>query len=156
MRVISPLMFAIILAACSSAFVMPERDLNADVWTVWSGQASWKPDRDRPSIAGDILLARHHDGDVYVNFAKSPVGIFTAQTHQGHWQLDLVQRDASHAGRGRPPKRFVWFQLPAVVAGSQALLPPWNVEKKASSEWMIENAKSGETILLFIDDGALE
>jgi hypothetical protein len=129
---------------------MPRVDLADASWTVWSGQALWRPGADRQPLAGDVLLARHANGDVLVNFSKSPLSIFTAQTAGAAWRIDFIEEGRSYSGRGRPPGRFVWLYLPDILAGAP---PPrsWAVESEGGDEWQLARARTGETIRLILD-----
>jgi hypothetical protein len=129
---------------------MPQVDLADAEWTVWSGQAVWRPRAERPSLAGELIVARNIRGDVLINFSKPPFSIFTAQTSEGSWKIDFIESERSYSGKGRPPKRFVWFYLPEILGGAP---PPenWTAESAAGDEWKITNTKTGETIKLVID-----
>jgi hypothetical protein len=139
-----------LFAGCASVTRMPRVDLTDADWTVWSGQAVWRPRADRPSLAGDLIVARNARGDVLINFSKSPLSIFTAQTSGGSWKIDFIESEQSHAGQGRPPKRFVWFYLPGILDGAA---PPgdWSAESLAADEWTLVSPKTGETIKLVLD-----
>ena len=104
----------------------------------------------KPSIAGEIMLARHQNGDVLISFAKPPVPIFTAQTHGKRWKIDLIYSQRSHSGTGSPPSRFVWFQIPALL---QTGTEPngWQVEKVDKDIWLLQNPDSGESIRLVLN-----
>jgi len=139
-----------LFAGCAAVPSMPRVDLADADWTVWSGQAVWRPRADRPSLAGDLIVARNARGDVLINFSKSPLSIFTARTSGGSWSIDFIESEQSYAGRGRPPKRFVWFYLPDILDGAA---PPgnWSAAPLASDEWTIVSRKTGETIKLVLD-----
>jgi hypothetical protein len=137
------------LLGCRSAAPLPAVDLEDPGWTVWTGQARWDTGRG-PVLAGDLLVARNEEGNVLVHFAKPPIPIFTAQTDGGRWHLDMVSRERSYGGRGRPPRRFVWFHLPRVLGGAPAP-DPWRAERRSELEWHLENPRSGESIDLFLD-----
>ena len=137
------------LSGCRTATPLPEVDLFGSEWKVWQGQALWKPGADRPRIAGDLIAARHVNRDVLVSFANPPVHIFTAQTGDGKWTIDFVERSHSYAGRGRPPKRFVWFRIPELLDGGE-LPSPWEVERLEKDEWVLRHPKRGESIRVIL------
>ncbi len=138
------------LAGCSKLISLPEVDLDQPGWTVWEGQALWTPRADRPALAGDLIVARNRDGDVLVSFSKSPFPIFTAQTSGNEWRIDFIDKGRSYSGFGRPPKKFVWFQLPGLLEGG-SLKKPWKVDRPAENEWLLANPKTGEKIRVVLE-----
>ncbi|MEM7584396.1 MAG: hypothetical protein AAF560_13490 [Acidobacteriota bacterium] len=138
------------ILGCASAVDWPAADLTTPGWTVDTGQALWQPREVATRIAGDLIVARHAGGDVMIHFSKSALPIFTARTRDGAWSLELTQRDRSYAGRGRPPKRFVWFQLPAMLDGGD---PPkkWWFERVGDGEWLLRRVDGSESIRIFLD-----
>lgn len=147
----------LLLAGCATVGPtidpLPEVDLDAPAWTVRTGQALWKRQDDATPLAGEVLVARHQDGDVLVSFSKPPLPLFTARTaggKDGAWRIDFVRGGRAFSGHGRPPKRFVWFALPGVLAGGPAP-KGWRVERPADDEWLLTSGKSGETIRLVLD-----
>jgi hypothetical protein len=139
-----------VLLSCSTGPLLPAVDLSAPGWTVWTGQALWKAEADRAAIAGDIVLARHNNGDVLISFAKPPVSIFTAQTSAHLWRIDLVYTQRAHSGAGNPPSRFVWFRIPAMLQDS-TVPAGWRMLAEAESVWELQNPDSGESIRLVLD-----
>ncbi len=138
------------LVGCSSVTPLPEVDLNAPGWTVWTGQALWKAEASQPAIAGEIVLARHQNSDVLISFAKPPVPIFTAQTYGKRWTIDLIHNQRSHSGTNGPPARFVWFQIPALIQDS-TMPKGWQVDAEDDSIWQLRNPDSGESIRVVLD-----
>jgi hypothetical protein len=138
-----------IIAGCTTVTRLPEVDLSSPGWTVRSGQARWRPGTDRPALAGELIVARHTDGDVLVVFSKPPFRIFTAQTADGLWQIDFVE-GGSYSGRGAPPERFIWFYVPEILDGAAAPAD-WEVEALAPDEWSMTNLRTGEAIRLVLD-----
>ena len=139
----------LVLGACATARPMPEIDLASPGWKVWTGQAAWQPPGDRPKVAGELVVARHDSGDVLVSFAKPPLPIFTAQTADAVWRLDLAGQK-SYGGSGRPPGRFVWFSLPGILEG-QAAPKKWTVERPYPDEVVLRKTGGGETIRVVLD-----
>ena len=135
---------------CSRIVSLPEVDLDDPRWTIWKGQALWTPRSDLTALAGDLIVARTKDSDVLVSFSKSPFPIFTCQTTGARWRIDFIDKGRSYSGFGRPPKKFVWFQLPDLLEGAS---PPkhWRVDKEAESEWLLLNRKTGEKIRVVLD-----
>lgn len=137
------------VGACATARPMPEIDLASDGWKVWTGQALWQPPGDRPRVAGELMVARHSSGDVMVSFAKPPLPIFTAQTADRVWRLDVAGQK-SYGGSGRPPRRFVWFSLPEILEGRPAP-KKWTVERPYPDEVVLRKTGGGETIRVVLD-----
>ena len=138
------------LIGCATIAQLPEVDLSAPGWQVWTGQALWKADADRAPIAGDILLARHFNGDLLISFAKPPVSIFTAQTSANLWHIDFMYQQRVHSGRGKPPSRFVWFQVPALLKDSSEP-KGWQILAAGGGVWELQNPATGESIRLVLD-----
>lgn len=148
---LAPTLLLLAGLGCATAGVpLPEVDLSGPGWTVWTGQALWRPGARRPALAGELIVARRDDGDVLVSFSKPPLPLFTAQTSGGRWRIDFVAKGRAYGGRGRPPKRFVWFRLPEILAGAPAP-PRWEVGRPADGEWTLVHRGRGETIRLVLD-----
>lgn len=142
----------LLVCGCAHAPVMSEVDLSTAQWRVWSGQALWEPGREQPSVVGEVLLALHETGDTYINLAKPPLEIFAAQTHGRTWSVHLIENDKTHRGRGKPPKQFIWFYLPSVLAGQAALDSHWQVDKLDDRIWTFANSAGKEKIRLVLDE----
>ena len=150
MRLLLSWLLAIVLSSCTTGVLLPEVDLSAAGWTVWNGQALWKAEADRPAIAGEILLARHSNGDVLISFAKPPVPIFTAQTSGKIWKIDFIHTQRTHSGTGGPPSRFIWFQIPSLLEDATAP-KGWLLLTVDDPIWELRNPESGEHIRLVLD-----
>jgi hypothetical protein len=137
------------IAGCAAPTRLPEVDLSSPGWAVRSGQARWQRGPDRPALAGELIAARHADGDVLVVFSKPPFPIFTAHTADGLWQIDFAG-GGSYSGRGAPPSRFIWFYVPGILQGAPAP-EGWQVEALAPDDWSITNHRTGEAIRLVLD-----
>ncbi|MFW2403785.1 MAG: hypothetical protein ACN4GT_03385 [Gammaproteobacteria bacterium] len=149
------LSFAVLLtlAVTSCMFIgdLDPVDLDAPGWQVWTGQATWRRNAEAPRLAGDIVAARRDNDDVFVNFSKAALPLFSAQTADGKWQIEFVERGRDYSGRGKPPKRFAWFFLPALLADPTAELEGWSVDRPAADELVLENPETGEIIRMFLD-----
>lgn len=143
-------LLVVVLYGCTTIAPLPEVDLSAPGWTVWTGQALWQTEAVQPAIAGEIVLARHQNGDVLISFAKPPVPIFTAQTSGKQWKIDFIHTQRTHSGTSGPPSRFIWFQIPALI---QDTTTPkgWQVETEDDTTWLLRNPDSGENIRLVLD-----
>ena len=138
------------LCACTTLEPLPEVDFSDPDWTLWSGQALWKPRSDRPALAGDLIAARHRNNDILVSFSKPPFPIFTAQVAGKLWKIDFLESERSYMGRGRPPQRFIWFRLPDLLSGAPAPRD-WEVRNVADGNWFIVNQRTGESIRVVLD-----
>ena len=131
--------------SCRTQPPLPPANLSALGWRVQQGQAVWKPTQKRPELTGEFLLATNANGDFYVQFAKPPFTLATAQVVGDRWQIEFGSADFSRRGNGRPPTRFVWFQLPAALAGTNASRD-WRFERAATNSWRMENRRTGEVL----------
>jgi len=130
-------------SGCGTLPALPPADLDAAGWRVQQGQAVWQPPGKRPELAGDLLLATNGSGGLFVSFSKAPFSLVTARVEGGDWQIDFGSADYTGRGRGTPPTRFAWFQLPKVLAGAPATRP-WNFTRYGANNWRLENAQTGE------------
>lgn len=136
---------ALLCCGCRTPLPLPPADLAAPGWRVQQGQAVWKPTRSRPDLAGELLLATRANGDFFVQFAKTPFSLATAQVLDGQWQIEFGNGERRWGGRGEPPARFVWFQLPRALA-SESLDQHWRFTQSAPDSWRLENPRTGESL----------
>ena len=139
------LLMAVLAAGCRTAPPLPAADFSAPGWRVQQGQAVWKPSPSRPELAGDLLLATNANGNFFVQFSKTPFPLATAQVSGGQWQIEFGANKFSRQGRGTPPDRFAWFQLPRALLGTPAG-GNWKFAHPNSSSWRLENLRTGETL----------
>jgi hypothetical protein len=132
-------------AGCRTANPLPPADLSAPGWRVQQGQAVWKPSSSRPELAGDLLLATNANGNVFIQFSKMPFPLATAQISGGQWRIEFGAGKFSWGGRGTPPNRFAWFQLPRALLGTPAG-SHWKFTHPAFASWRLENPRTGETL----------
>jgi hypothetical protein len=131
---------------CRSIPALPPADFSAPGWHVQQGQAVWKPTRNRPELAGELLLATNADGNFFVQFTKTPFPLATARVSGETWQIEFGSGEHSWRGRGRPPPaRFVWFQLPRALAG-QNVNRNWKFQRRTNDRWRLENPRTGESL----------
>lgn len=131
--------------SCRTAPPLPPADLSASGWHVHQGQAVWKPTRHRTEIAGDFLLATNDNGNYLVQFSKTPFTIATARMDNGDWQIQFGDGHHAWSGRGSPPKRFGWFQLPPALNDSKPQ-SPWTFTRHPDDSWLLANPRTGETL----------
>ncbi len=135
----------VLSAGCRTPAPLPGVDLSTAGWKLQRGQALWTRSAGQPEIAGELLLASNPRGDCVVQFSKIPFPIVAAQTAGDHWQIEFGARPYRVAGIGRPPARWLWFQLPAAVAGGDAP-QPWRFESLGDGRWRLANPRSGELL----------
>jgi hypothetical protein len=131
--------------SCRTARLPPPADFSSPGWRVQQGQAVWKPSKSRPELAGDLLLATNVNCNYVVQFSKTPFTLAAAQVADGAWQIEFGGGRYSWSGRGAPPARFVWFQLPRALAASEPGRP-WIFTRRADGSWRLENMRTGEIL----------
>jgi hypothetical protein len=129
--------------SCRTALPLPPADFSSPGWRVQQGQAVWKPSKNRPELAGDLLLATNTGGNFVIQFSKTPFTLATAQVAEGAWRIEFGGGRYSWRGHGAPPSRFVWFQLPFALATTEPARP-WKFMRRADDSWRLENPRTGE------------
>jgi hypothetical protein len=132
-------------AGCRTANPLPPADFSAAGWCVQQGQAVWKPSSSRPELAGDLLLATNANGNFFIQFSKIPFPLATAQVSGSQWQIEFGADKYSWHGRGRPPGRFAWFQLPRALLDTRPA-GSWKFTRAETNLWRLENPHTGETL----------
>ena len=133
----------VLCVSCRTANPLPPADVSSPGWQLRQGQGVWKPSKNRPELAGDLLLATNATGNYVIQFSKIPFTLATAQVADGSWQIVFGNGQHSWRGRGEPPGRFVWFQLPRVLAGNKISLP-WRFAQETNGVWRLDNSRTGE------------
>jgi len=136
-------------ASCRTTRSRPPTDLTAPGWRVQQGQAVWKPTWRRPELAGELLLATRPDGEFLIQFSKTPFPLVVARSAAGQWQIEFGNHDYVRRGRGLPPKRVVWFQLPRYLDGVDPGAE-WRSERMTTNRWKLESVRTGETLEGFL------
>jgi hypothetical protein len=127
-------------------------DLSEAGWTVRQGQAVWKTTPGAEGIAGDLLVAMHWNGRTVVQFDKPPLPLVAAHSSTNHWQIQYFAQRKTYSGRGRPPERILWLQLPDNVATflSDRQDTDWSITRERGGSWLLTNDVSGETLEGFL------
>ena len=135
------------LAAISCRTIPPlgPADLSQPGWHIRQGQAVWKPPGARPELSGELLFAANDDGDVFIQFSKSPFALVTAQTSNHRWHIEFGSVNYSAGGIGQPSDRFSWFELSPALGGAP-LRSPWHFERTSATNWKLSNLRTGETL----------
>jgi hypothetical protein len=134
-----PLLF--LTNGCRTATPLPPANLSQSGWNIQQGQAVWHTEGGR-EIAGDFLVAIRDQGRSVIQFTKSPFTLVLAQTVDGRWQVEFPPEQKRYSGRGEPPARLIWFNLPRALVNRP--LPKDFKWHEDSQGWRLENAASGE------------
>ena len=134
---------------CRTVPPMPQVDLEAWGWQVHRGQAVWNPRRGAQEMAGELIVATHAHGRAFVQFTKEPFSIVTAQVDTRAWQVTFPGHGRSWRGRGKPPVRWLWLQLPRAVVGDSPE-PPWQVSRRDPATFSLANPATGERLTGFL------
>jgi hypothetical protein len=141
---------SLLLPACRLAPPLGTIDLSGAGWKVQQGQAVWKPQKNAPELAGDLLIATNHINQrAVVQFTKTPLPLVVAQTTSNSWQIEIPAQKKFYSGYGRPPARLGWFFLPNALAGT---VPPkpWSFTRDGE-KWVLENSSTGQRIEGFLE-----
>ena len=139
------LLMAVLAAGCRTAPPLPPADFSAPGWCVQQGQAVWQAGANRPELAGDLLLATNATGNVFIQFSKMPFPLATAHIYGDQWQIEFGADKFSWHGRGTPPDRFTWFQLPRALLGADPG-DNWKFSHPTAHSWRLENRRTGEVL----------
>ena len=151
-RGITLLVALLTLAFAGGCLIPPDKTLFTTTgpgWTVRQGQAIWRPGRQYPELAGEIVLAQNSNGCTSVQFTKTLLPVTLAQSTQTNWLIQFFPQRLGFGGRGRPPSRFIWLQLPAALAG-QGLPAKLSFTRQADNGWRLENEGTGEFVEGFL------
>jgi hypothetical protein len=129
--------------SCRTGHPLPPADFSSPGWQLRQGQAVWKPSKNRPELAGDLLLATNANGNYVIQFSKTPFTLAAAQVTDGAWRIEFGGGQYSWGGHGAPPARFPWFQLPRSLEGMDPARP-WKFTRQADGSWRLENTRRGE------------
>jgi hypothetical protein len=140
-----PALALMLCAGCRTTSLLPPADFSAPGWHVQQGQAVWKPPQGRPELAGDLLLATNVNGNFFLQFSKIPFPLATAQVSGEEWQIEFGADKYSWHGRGAPPERFIWFQLPSALLGAN-LAGRWQFANTTNNTWRLQNPHTDEML----------
>jgi hypothetical protein len=135
----------LLLAACATPGPIAPVDLSAPGWEMRQGQAVWKPDAEKPEIAGDLVLSIHSSGAAFLQFSKT-LPIVSARLQPGAtWEVEFAPENKRYSGRGHPPARIVWLQLLRVMEGER-IPERWKLSHPSGEYVALENPESGERL----------
>lgn len=136
------------LLGCASPSLAPP-DVGGPEWQVRQGQAVWRPRRDAPELAGDLILSRHSGGDFVVEFSKSPLPLVRAHRVGTRWEVMFPTEGRRLGGHGAGSDRVLWLRLPDALAG-EPMAPPVSFASPGPEHWRIENRRTGEHLEGFL------
>jgi len=141
-----PILLALgLLAACRTVPTLTVVNLAEPGWGTRQGQAIWRFHTAAPEIAGELFVATHRDGRTFLQFTKTPLPFIVVQTTTNSWRIEFVAENKTYAGRGQPPVRLAWLQLPRCLAGAVPSAP-WKWEASDAGRWRLENRATGEML----------
>lgn len=130
---------------CRTAPPLGAVDLHAPGWRIRQGQAVWTRPPGGEGVAGELLLATRADGACWVQFAKPPFTLATAQVEAGGWRAEIPAARQRRAGRGQPPGTCLWFALADALDG-KPVDDKWRFEARGVDGWCLTNGATGEGI----------
>lgn len=122
-------------------------DPAAPGWEVRQAQALWRPDAQKPEIAGDLIVSTHPSGSAFVQFSKT-LPIASARMTRNSWEIDFPPQQRHYAGRGAGPARVVWLQLLRALQ-DRPLTGRWILSEKSDSLMTVTEPKTGETLEVY-------
>jgi hypothetical protein len=138
-------LLAAVLTGCRTVPPAPPINLSEPGWVIRQGQAVWRPKPRESDVAGDLLVAMHRDGRSVVQFTKPPLPLAAAQRETNSWRVQFFAQNKVYAGRGEPPSRIVWFQLPDGLIGRHSDTN-WFLARKPAGRWHLENLVTEEML----------
>ncbi len=147
--IFSLLVVAAVFTACQTVPPPPPANFAEAGWKVRQGQALWKGENAISEIAGELLVATHTNGQVYVSFSKTPVTLVSAQSTPNQWYINFPPNGQWH-GFNPPPSRVIWLHLAKFLDGAP---PPsrWSWERRDNNGWRLENRATGESLEGFLN-----
>jgi hypothetical protein len=135
-----------LLAGCQTLPPLAPLDVSEPGWVLRQGQAVWRAGKNRPEIAGELLLATHWDGRSLIQFTKTPFPIVSARTVNDRWQIEFALQHRTLSGRGEPPGRFIWLHLAGCLGGEKQPPGNWSLLFREGDRWAFENRSNGEKL----------
>jgi hypothetical protein len=136
---------AALLTGCSGPRLAPV-DLSAPGWRLQEVAAVWRPRREAPELAGELMLATHPSGERLVQFSKQALPLVTAQVGTNGWGLTSSLRPGRFGGRNQPTERVPWFQLTNLPPVEPPATSRWRLDFTAEGLWRLTDARTGETL----------
>jgi hypothetical protein len=133
-----------VCVSCRTIPPSPPIDFASPGWRIQQGQAVWKPASGKSELVGELLLATRTNGDLCVQFTKTPFVLVNATFADGRWRMDYLAGNYLWRGIGTPPARFSWFELPRVLAGDEPHRG-WRFTR-TNNLWRLERRLTGERL----------
>jgi len=137
----------VLLAACAGCGTAGIEHISTTGpgWKVQEGQAVWRPDRNRPELSGDMVVAICSDNSYVFDFSKTPLPVVHGQTTATNWLIEFPAAKLGFGGRNQPPTRFTWLYLQKALSG-QPLPKRFQFTRNSEGSWRLENTRTGEFI----------
>jgi hypothetical protein len=139
----------LLLAGCASPRDAASRSPEPLSGEARIGQAVWRPRRQLPELAGELVVVNPPGPDFLVRFSKDPLCLAQAESRDGRWRVEFAAGTRHRQGRGRLPRWTVWLVL-ADAMEARPLRRPWVGEVTSSGEIRLSNARTGETLEGFL------
>ncbi|MCC7373127.1 MAG: hypothetical protein IT581_00615 [Verrucomicrobiales bacterium] len=139
----------IVLAGCTSPRDRSSPPPTAISGEVRTGQAVWRPRRQMPELAGELVVVNPPGPDFLIRFSKDPLCLVHAESRDGRWRVEFAAGTQHRQGRGRLPRWTAWLIL-ADAMESRPLPKPWTGEVTASGEIQLSNPRTGESLEGFL------
>jgi hypothetical protein len=131
-------------AGCAAPRLAPI-DLAEPGWTVRESAAVWHPPGNAPELAGEILVASHPDGRLFVQFSKQTLPVVAATATPAGWSVGSPLRRGAVGGRGRPTDRVPWFQIRSLPPGDPAS-QRWQLVRSNGVPWRLRAVRGNEFV----------
>lgn len=135
-----------LLNGCATPAPRPAMNLAEPGWVIREGQAAWKRSPDSAEVRGQLLVALHVDGRNVVQFNAASGERVQAQFSTNFWQAQLPGRTAPVTGRGKPPQKILWLQLPEGLLGNSAEETDWMMSRERGRPWRFYHDVTGESL----------
>ncbi|MBK7998310.1 MAG: LysM peptidoglycan-binding domain-containing protein [Verrucomicrobia bacterium] len=134
------------VTGCSTLAPQPAMNLAEPGWVIREGQVAWKASADSAEIRGQLLVALHADGRNVVQFTAASGERVQAQFSTNFWQAQLPGQQAPVTGRGKPPQKIIWLQLPEGLLGNSAEETDWMMSRERGKPWRFYHDVTGESL----------
>jgi hypothetical protein len=114
-------------------------------WNVRRGQAVWRSTHSSVQLAGELVYASNPDGQILIEFTKTPLPLVVVRITSVAWQLEFIADDHRFTGPGQPPPRSAWLVLPQCLNNHTAP-PGWIFNIDADNNWFLGNPRTGEQL----------
>lgn len=135
----------LLLQGCQTVPRLGPVDASQPGWRTQQGQAVWRPSKEGPELAGELVFAMHPDGSSLFEFSKTPLPLVQGQIRSNAWEIEFPARKLRISGRGRPPERFLWLHLAEFFEG-KPLPKKIQTTGERSGNWRLENIHTGESV----------